>query len=342
MFLAATAGLSAPAAAQGFNIDFDNPFSTLQPTAATYPAAGTAGTWNQVDASLAIPTNLVDKSGAASGVTMTLSMNLNLTLDFPNANILGEHANLMDDIVFGGTVESITFSGLANGIYDIYTYALAPDNKTGLITDVDVAESTDGVQAVGGLFWTGSHQLGLSYARHGAVVTSGTLTINISVNLGDISVNGIQIEPAGDPGAAYCFGDGSGVNCPCSAFGGPGEGCATTSGSGATLLGTGGANVSGDSFVLTVTGAPANKPGLFFQGPNMLSAPAGDGILCSNASMRYGVNFTDGNGMVTQTGFGANASSGQTLNYQYWFRDPSNPCLSGGFNFSNGWFVTWQ
>ena len=144
------------------------------------------------------------------------------------------------------------------------------------------------------------------------------------------------------PGNAYCFGDSTGANCPCSAFGSPGEGCATTSGSGALLAGTGNADVASDSFTLSVSGAPANKPGIFFQGTSQLSVPAGDGILCSNATKRYSLNSTDASGATTQSGFGAFASSGTTLNYQYWFRDPANTCGGGGFNFSNGWVVSWN
>lgn len=141
-------------------------------------------------------------------------------------------------------------------------------------------------------------------------------------------------------GVAYCFGDGSGAACPCGAFGATGAGCLTTSGTGATLVGTGDADVSSDSFVMTVTGGPANKPGIFFHGVNQVFLPIADGILCSNATKRYDVNPLDSTGAATQSGFGAFASSAVTLNYQYWFRDPGNPC-GGGFNFSNGWVVTW-
>ncbi len=142
------------------------------------------------------------------------------------------------------------------------------------------------------------------------------------------------------PGTAYCFGDGSGATCPCAAFGGAGEGCLNTSGVGAVLVGSGNSQISSDTFQLQVTGAAANKPGLFFQGTNQLSNPAGDGILCSNATLRYAVNPTDAGGSVLQSGFGVNALAGTSLNYQYWFRDTGNPC-GGGFNFSNGWVQPW-
>ena len=143
-------------------------------------------------------------------------------------------------------------------------------------------------------------------------------------------------------GSAYCFGDGSGAACPCGANGNPGEGCMTTSGTGARLTGTGEANLGSGTFTLTVSGAPANKPGLFFQGTNQLANPVGDGILCSNMSVRrYTVNMTDGAGTAVQEGLGANAAPGTSLNYQYWFRDPGNTC-GGLFNFSNAWTVTWE
>ena len=73
-------------------------------------------------------------------------------------------------------------------------------------------------------------------------------------------------------GSAYCFGDGTGTACPCAAFGGTGEGCLTTSGTGATLVGSGNADVANDSWQLDVSGAPANKPGIFFQGTNRLTS----------------------------------------------------------------------
>ncbi len=147
------------------------------------------------------------------------------------------------------------------------------------------------------------------------------------------------------PGISYCFGDGSSGVCPCGVLSGLGEGCPNSSGTGATLAGSGIPSVSFDTMVLDVTGAPPNRVGLFFQGPNQILAPAGDGFLCSNASLRYAVNATDAIGSVTQTGFGVNASVGQSINYQYWFRDPfpspGVPC-GGQFNFSGAIRVTWN
>ena len=144
-------------------------------------------------------------------------------------------------------------------------------------------------------------------------------------------------------GTGYCYGDGSGGICPCGAFGAPGEGCLTTSGTGATLTGSGQATVGADQLQLTVAGGPPNKPGIFFQGNNQLAGnPAGDGLLCTaGGTIRYSVNPLDASGSTSQGGFGLNASTGLTRNYQYWFRDTANSC-GGGFNFTNAWSVTWD
>ena len=145
----------------------------------------------------------------------------------------------------------------------------------------------------------------------------------------------------GISGQAYCFGDGTGSPCPCLAFGGSGEGCLNTSGQGALLFGSGIPTIGADTLVLTVSGAPANKPGLFFQGQTQLANPFGDGLLCTTISMQHGVMWTDATGGASQSGFGANASVGATWNYQFIFRDPANGCGSGGYNYTNGWEVTW-
>jgi len=144
-----------------------------------------------------------------------------------------------------------------------------------------------------------------------------------------------------DPGMGYCFGDGSGVACPCGGNGAPGGGCLTTSGTGATLVGTGDGVVGNDTFVLSVTGGPPDKTGIFFQGEVQVANPVGDGILCAVSQKRYPVNILDSNGETSRTGFSAFANPGDTKNYQYWFRDPQNPC-GGEFNFSNGWVLTWN
>ena len=164
---------------------------------------------------------------------------------------------------------------------------------------------------------------------------------------------GFTADSGANTGTAYCFGDGTGSTCPCSANGNAGEGCLNTTGTnGATLVGTGNASISNDTFGFQVSGVPGSKPGLILRGINQIAGgsgnPAGDGLLCAGGqSARSRVQVTSG-GSTTYTEFdtglsfgGASYGAGVTANYQFWYRDPSNTCSGAGFNFTNGWTVTW-
>ncbi len=153
------------------------------------------------------------------------------------------------------------------------------------------------------------------------------------------------------PGSAYCFGDGTAAACPCNAYAASGEGCLNTGSVGATLGATGVASIANDTFQLNVNGVPGTKPGLVLRGANQvfggLGTPAGDGLLCATGTAaRSHVQVTVG-GSTTFThfagsGFGTMSyGAGQQANYQFWYRDPMNPCSGAGFNFTNGWTVIW-
>jgi len=261
----------------------------------------------------------------------------------------------------------LDFTGAQNLTYYVF------DSPTEVGTYTELFRQTAAVTGTGASWYgTGGLALPLSAGSHYVIAVSWDGTCGYSFGVGDSEVtsfgeqifgfaNGTNPLPVSIPintndqaiyhqrlttglpnvGAGYCYGDGSGAVCPCAAFGGAGQGCLTTSGTGATLVASGNAAVGADTFQLDVSGAPANKPGLFFQGINQIANPAGDGLLCAaGATIRYGVNSTDASGAVSQGGFAINASAGQTLNYQYWFRDTGNTC-GGGFNFSNGWSVSW-
>ena len=139
------------------------------------------------------------------------------------------------------------------------------------------------------------------------------------------------------PGTAYCFGTSA---CPCSAAGGAGEGCANTAGGGATMTAFGTASVSNDTLGFTIVGVPGNKPGLLLKGNNQVNGglgnPAGDGLICTaGGSKRSHVqvtvagttSFTDWSGAAINT---ISNAPGTATNYQFWYRDPSNPCSEIG------------
>lgn len=148
---------------------------------------------------------------------------------------------------------------------------------------------------------------------------------------------------------SYCFGDGTGLGCPCGNLGNAGEGCANSGGmGGATLTGAGIALLSNDTFSLTVSGVPGAKPGLVLRGANQTAgALAGDGLLCTGGSTaRSQVQVTIAGGTVFTAfqgaGFGASSyGAGVPTNYQFWYRDPFNSPCGGAFNFTNGVSVVW-
>ncbi len=148
---------------------------------------------------------------------------------------------------------------------------------------------------------------------------------------------------AGEPGLAYCPGSG----CPCGndAAGG---GCANSTGGGMVLGAGGSAGVAADDLVPTVTGGPAGKPALLFQGTARVGGgaglPLGDGLRCAGGSIqRLAIRVLDGAGAASWgPGLAAQAgwSAGAVRDLQVWYRDPgAGPCGSG-FNLSNGYEVT--
>jgi|GEM_PF-3286702 len=156
-----------------------------------------------------------------------------------------------------------------------------------------------------------------------------------------------------DPGTPYCFGDGSGTACPC-ASGDLGAGCPNTTTGGAVLQAFGSPEMADDSLALMVTGVPPFKAGLCVKGSVALNGGmgnlVGDGLLCTAPQRRSQVLVSDSIGCVAMTNWRGQAFSdypsvanaGVPTYYQWWYRDPQNPCTGVGFNFSNGLQVDWQ
>jgi len=359
-----TFAVSSVGVAQGINVDFQDARTPVPVPASTYAAAGSAGVWNGVSLPPGVATPLVDKSGAATAATVTVDPSLSLDLWFDNVNMAGDDAALLEDILHGGSagaVYPITFNGVTPGTYDVVTYAIAPDDKLGHVTDVDVPGAPEGVQAVGGAPFTGVHVQGVSFARH-TVTTSGTIEVLVAFNAGNISVNGIQLEPVDNTSSDGC--DCTGGNAPCGHISGEGRGCPNSNpnGLGARLTASGLAVVANDSFALSVIDAAPNKPGLILAGTQSLGpvgvgiVPNTPGVLCVGGVTRRGaVVLTDAAGSASFPDF-QGAPYGQSdivalgtqISYTHWFRDPGtaagcpNDTASSDFNFSNGWTVTWQ
>ena len=146
----------------------------------------------------------------------------------------------------------------------------------------------------------------------------------------------------------HCFGDGSGMTCPCANNGAPGGGCAHSGGFGAFLEGTGSASVTLDELVFRGTQLKPGQSALLFQGNNAVNGGLGnlfgDGLRCAGGGMiRLGVKAADvGGGAMWGPGLsGAGGwSAGQTRYFQAWYRDPVGSPCGMDFNLTNGSSVT--
>jgi hypothetical protein len=152
------------------------------------------------------------------------------------------------------------------------------------------------------------------------------------------------------PGASFCTGDGTSTPCPCGNASTNGGGCANGTGNGAILSGSGAANVSLDSFVLSATGLVAGQPGLYFQADNAINGGAGtvfgDGIRCAGGGVIRLQVAAAGAGGESSTSLSISvkggAVSGSVFRYQLWYRDPNTSPCGANFNLTNGLEVVWQ
>lgn len=148
-------------------------------------------------------------------------------------------------------------------------------------------------------------------------------------------------------GTPYCFGDGSGTPCPCNNPGSTGQGCANSTGHGASLDADGSPSVAADDLTLVASGMPPHVSVLLFQGTTQVQGGAGsvfgDGLRCAGGVVkRFTVQATDASGAATWgPGLAASGgwSAGLTENFQATYRNHGGPCGSG-FNLSSARSIT--
>ncbi len=193
------------ALAQSFNVDVGTTTVTGPgfgpPSAAFGGAAGQAGTWNEMNGTVVTMIPLLGLDGLPTAVTLTRTSAVGGNFGSNNANTTGDFQLLLDDgqDVGGlGQSETYTFAGLAPGVYDLYTYAIAPDSAT-FISGVTVPASPGpNPQNVGGPMPADSFVLGVTHALHSALVcTDGTLAVTIATVTSFATINGFQLVAAG-------------------------------------------------------------------------------------------------------------------------------------------------
>jgi hypothetical protein len=132
----------------------------------------------------------------------------------------------------------------------------------------------------------------------------------------------------------------------------PSAGCQNSTGAGALFTATGTSSVSTDDLMFTMNPLPINKFGIFYMGTTTPNLPFGDGYRCVGGSIfRYPILNSGGTGSITfgpivgyaNTHFSAmgHIVSGDTWNFQGWYRDPMGPC-GGAFNLTNATTITFS
>jgi hypothetical protein len=347
--LTASALLVPRATAQNFNVDFGSLSSPPVPSDAYGAAAAQPGRWNAIDVTVVNPP-LVGLNGTATPVTLTRSNLGTIDYYFNNSLTLGDDGALMDDGESIGNPSVWTFSHLEAGDYAVYTYGWASDS---FMYRTRVSGGTlDPAQDVGGM-WPGHQQIGTTYAlHHFSVPGDGSITITAQTQVTAGTINGFQLVRSDPPVQFACAGDGTGTACPCGNSGAAGHGCASSvNPAGAQLAASGGAWVSGDTFVLYGSGMP-NGPVMYIQGSMSMSGGQGvafgDGLRCAGGNVvRLGVKTNAGGASHYPDAGDALISirgaviGGSTHTYQAWYRNAASFCTIDTFNLSNGVVVTW-
>lgn len=319
------------ATAQSFNVDIEGGLGT--PLGTEPGAAGQQGTWNSlVWGPSGLPSQtLVDLNGAASLVSVssgTVGATFNSACTVPALydGISGTNA--------GG--QTLLFSGLQSGTYQVYTYAALP----GTISDTvaTVAPSTDAPQLITADCLTGGalHDKGTTYAVQTSVLPAGSaLSVNVDSLLGVggpwvISAVQIVFVAPGSVGTNYCVGNPNSV--------GSGAGISATS---STSAGNPTAvSIGANNLTLACDGLPSGQPLIFMHGDAQLNLAFGNGRRCVGGTVIRWAPMSTGSGSVTMPvdfnnlPVGAAFAAGDTFYFQTWYRDPAG----GGafFNLSDG------
>ncbi len=346
---------------------------TATATASNFSVSGAGGsipdvtgtnTWNVTYAGTPF-TSTVTVSNPVTSITKVRLSGFNHTWRGDLHILLKNPANTVFNVVVrpGSTGASVGDSGdYLNGTYDFVdagggTVAQGATNING--GTYNIFQNTG----------TGQWTLGgaVNGPLSGITGAAGTWTLEIrDWAAGDVgSLTGWTLEgtDAGGPPVAFCDPGAGGVNvCPCgNPPAGAGRGCENSAATGgASIVGTGNTQLSGDTLVFTTTNQTANGTTIVLQG-NAINAAGtnfGQGIRCVAGSLkRLYVKSPGGTGGITAPA-GADlsvsaqsAALGDTINpgeHRYYMAYYRDPIVLGGcpststFNGTNALDVTWN
>ena len=199
----AALGAASPAlATQSINVDIGSTaFGFGVPSSAFGAASGSQGTWNGIDADAMVNGSpvfnsgpLLDTAGSMTAVSIEFdSMGLGFgAAEFDEPSTQGDDQALLDVVFCVNGLHTMTVSGLQPGAYEVYVYAMAPDDPLEFTT-VAVQGSPDPLATVGGDFALG-YQRNVTHSLHNVTVAaSGDIVISIDFTGFFDSVAGIQI-----------------------------------------------------------------------------------------------------------------------------------------------------
>ncbi|MBI5364877.1 MAG: hypothetical protein HZA53_16995 [Planctomycetes bacterium] len=153
------------------------------------------------------------------------------------------------------------------------------------------------------------------------------------------------------PVDAFCPGDGSLTDCPCSNRGSAGRGCAWHAEPAGALLETLGSPAT-DDVLLRALSMPTAGTSIFLKGAALdpSGAAFGDGLLClGGALLRLGTTASTAGtaqypslpGITLSARSGVLPGSGVVAYYQTWYRNAASFCTSATSNATNGVRVVW-
>ena len=302
-------------------------------------------------------------AGGAGNLTISISnpMPPHPHDDCANAGTLVDGANLIDTT--GASYGSMAASGGTaiscrdnfNDVWHSYTAA-----ESGLVImalcnlDGTPAADFDTVLAVfdgcGGAEVACSDDLCGLQSGLGFFATAGsTYQVNVGGwGPGDAGTGILSVIAT--TGVPYC--NGSAGACPCGNDAAQllPSGCVNSTSQAASLAATGSPSASASSVSLIAVGAVPGLPGVFFSGENAVNGgagiPFGDGLRCAGFNaVRLQVTASDASGNALSTvdiAATGGVSAGDSLNYQYWYREVSTGGLCGNsHNLTNAVNIVW-
>ncbi|MFT7669595.1 MAG: hypothetical protein ACI8X5_002300 [Planctomycetota bacterium] len=113
----------------------------------------------------------------------------------------------------------------------------------------------------------------------------------------------------------------------------------------AVMCSYGSSSIADNDLTLTAIGTPANNFGIFFYGPNQVTAPFGDGFRCVGGGIyRLPITLSSAAGVMTHEldntsppVLAGQILPGQVWNFQAWYRDTA--AGGAGFNLSDGHWI---